>query len=533
MPSNKPMADMPHLTGLYFRNLGATPLGIATVGILNLFTPLELFQFQKSFFFEEGGWVILPFIHPIVISVVTLAQYVIQRPVAGVVRRMRTRDPVSTDRLHRAQKTLLNLPYLLTGANLLMWLLIPGILVGGISYFSPMPLKAVLLFFFRAFMMGLVVSAVSFFLVESHIRKQWIPVFFPEGRLADHKGAIGLSINRRIRLLYLSGTSVPMIILLGTFALTLWKTETVSISAEELGREIVIFTFIVFILFLAIALRLNVFVCRSISDPVHDMLAVVHRVRKGDLETRVQVVSNDELGRLGDAGNDMIGALLDREKIRDAFGKYVNPEIRDEILAGRIPLDGERREATLLFSDLRDFTRYVEANEPEEVIQSMKAYFTAMQAAVHNHHGLVLQYVGDEVEAVFGVPLSMDGHADKAVQAALEMRARLEQLNRLRAKEGKCPFRHGIGIHSGSVLAGNTGSKDRLSYALIGNTVNLASRIQALTKSVQCDILISEAAVRRLKTPYPLKKESAKRVKGFSRPVTVYRLLPTTDKDDE
>ena len=237
------------------------------------------------------------------------------------------------------------------------------------------------------------------------------------------------------------------------------------------------------------------------------------------------MLSNDEIGLLGDAGNDMIRGLAEREKIRDTFGKYVTPEIRDQILSGAIPLNGEIRTATLLFSDLRDFTAYVEANPPEEVIKSMRAYFTAMQKAIRLHHGLVLQYVGDEIEAVFGVPLSYDGHRDKAVLAALEMRKKLEELNRERVNQGKVPFRHGIGIHTGEVLAGNTGSEDRLSYALIGNTVNLASRIQELTKECKCDILISEAVVKGLKKPVDMKEALSKMVKGYSKPITVFKIL--------
>jgi class 3 adenylate cyclase len=255
------------------------------------------------------------------------------------------------------------------------------------------------------------------------------------------------------------------------------------------------------------------------------MLRVVEKVKNGDFTQRVKVLSNDEIGTLGDAGNNMIAGLAEREQIRDTFGKYVTPQIRDEILSGRIPLHGERQIATLLFSDLRDFTSYVEASDPEEVIKSMREYFTAMQAAIRNYDGLVLQYVGDEIEAVFGVPLRIGDHADRAVHAALEMRENLEALNKKRALLGKPPFRHGIGIHTGPVLAGNTGSEDRLSYALIGDTVNLASRIGDLTKPMQWDILISHETNRHLTSPFEMRKENPQNVKGFSKPITVYKVL--------
>jgi class 3 adenylate cyclase len=264
---------------------------------------------------------------------------------------------------------------------------------------------------------------------------------------------------------------------------------------------------------------------RSILAPAKEMLRVVEKVRGGDFTRTIQVVSSDEMGILGDAGNDMISGLAERERIRETFGKYVTPEIRDQILTGQIPVEGERRIATLLFSDLRDFTNYVEETSPEEVIRDMRAYFTAMQQAIKRHQGLVLQYVGDEIEAVFGVPVSYEGHADQAVLAALEMRKSLTALNETRLKEGKPAFRHGIGVHTGSVLAGNTGSDDRLSYTLIGNTVNLASRIQDMTKTVKCDILVSGETVKVLKNSFLMKKEQPQTAKGFSEPITVYRLI--------
>jgi class 3 adenylate cyclase len=210
--------------------------------------------------------------------------------------------------------------------------------------------------------------------------------------------------------------------------------------------------------------------------------------------------------------------------VKNIFGKYVTPEIRDKILNGRIPLNGEKTEATVLFADLRNFTPFVEANNPEEVIRSMRAYFTAMQKAVRKHKGLVLQYVGDEIEVAFGVPLAYDGHANKAVLAALEMRKKLEALNKARAKEGKVSFRHGIGIHTGQVLAGNTGSEDQPSYALIGNTVNLASRLQGLNKEFGTEIIISAATRKHLEGRFKLKKLPTVKIKGVSHSMEIFSL---------
>ena len=280
----------------------------------------------------------------------------------------------------------------------------------------------------------------------------------------------------------------------------------------------------VFAVMLTVSLIIIKKYSRNLKRVIAIQLEVLEEAANGNYDIRVPLVSNDEFGQIAFKTNDLIVGLRERDVCYMSFGKYVTPEIRDRILNDHIPVNGERTEGTLLFSDLRDFTRYVESTEPEEVIQSMREYFTAMERAIRKYHGLVLQYVGDEIEAVFGVPISLDDHAGLAVQAALEMRRALEELNRKRTRDGKKPFRHGIGVHTGKLLAGNTGSEDRLSYALIGGTVNLASRIAGLNKTFTSDILVSGATVDEMHTEFPMKKEPAQMVKGYSRPVTVYRL---------
>jgi len=215
-----------------------------------------------------------------------------------------------------------------------------------------------------------------------------------------------------------------------------------------------------------------------------------------------------------------------REKsyVKTMFGMYVTSEIRDQILAGRIPLNGERTEATVLIADLCDFTPYVEESDPEEVVKSLREYFTAMQRAVRRHQGLVLQYVGDEVEAAFGAPVPCADHADMAIQAALEMKKNLEQLNDVRVREGKRPFKHRIGIHTGEVLAGNTGSDDQPSYALIGDTVNLASRLQELNKERGTEVIFSAATREKMQIQLRVRRLETAMLKGISHPIEIFTL---------
>ena len=513
-----------HFFGLYIRNLSSNLFAFGTIAILNVVTPLEFIKLQRKFVFSEGGWSDFFLFFPFVLLLVGLLQYRVQRPIADTAPLIEKREVIPFEWRHKAEKRLLNLPFIIAFINLAVYFSLPALVVFSLYLSEEIPLTLCFFLYFRAIMIGMIAASISFFLLEDYTRKRLVPLFFPNGKLTEISGVIRISILRRIRLLNGAGTINPMILLLLTL-LYLWlEAGGTPVPAKQLSGEILLFSFILCTIFVVIALRLNFLVGKSILNPVEDMLRVVEKVKEGGFDQKIRVVSNDEIGVLGDAGNEMIRGLADRERIRETFGKYVTPEIRDQILAGSIPLDGERREATLLFSDLRDFTPYVEENSPEEVIRSMRAYFTAMQKAIRRHHGLVLQYVGDEIEAVFGVPIAYEGHEDRALQAALDMRKNLEELNSVRLKEGKPAFRHGIGIYTGMVLAGNTGSEDRLSYALIGNTVNLASRIQGLTKGLGCDILLSEETRDRLRDAYPLEKAPPQTAKGYSRPITVYRM---------
>ena len=510
------------LLGLYWRNLISIPSAFLVVLVLNLFTPLGFFDEVKAILVEKGAWRILILALLVILATAGFLQRLVQRPLAKAIKDLCAKNEIEQGIRDTARRRLLNLPFILALLNLVMVPFLPAFTLSYFYHFMELPSRPAVFIFSRVMIVAMVSSTLSFFLVEEFSRKNMIAWFFPEGRLAAVAGTIRMSIRLRIRALYIGGTIIPMIILLSTLLLTAGSLVDTDVSVTEFGREVLVFTGLLYGVFIVVALRLNSQVEKSIVGPIQDMLGVIGEVRNGNFSKQIRVVSNDEVGILADAGNEMIHGLSEREIIRDTFGKYVTPEIRDEILAGRIPLSGKRTEATLLFCDLRNFTPFVEKNDPEEVIMSMRAYFTEMQKAISKYDGLVLQYVGDEIEAVFGVPFPYEDHPDKAALAALEMRTRLERLNEARLKQGKSAFRHGIGIHTGTVLAGITGSNDRLSYALIGDTVNLASRIQGLTKEFRCDILISEETQEKLRNAFRLERHPSQFVKGYSRPLTLY-----------
>jgi class 3 adenylate cyclase len=231
-----------------------------------------------------------------------------------------------------------------------------------------------------------------------------------------------------------------------------------------------------------------------------------------------------------------INACRERKRLRDlekeqkrilkeTFGKYVDEEVRDEVLSGRIPLDGEKKDVTVMFADLRDFTPLTESTPPKDVVKILNGYFTEMTPAIRRRRGSILQYVGDEIYSVFGAPLPLKAHPYHALEAALDMRRLLVVVNEKLKRQGYAPLRHGIGIHSGPIVAANIGSPDRLAYNLVGDTVNLASRIQGITKKFDEDILISAATRARLHDDFAVEKMPTIKLKGKRAPVEIFRVI--------
>ncbi|EFK11737.1 adenylate and Guanylate cyclase catalytic domain protein [delta proteobacterium NaphS2] len=211
--------------------------------------------------------------------------------------------------------------------------------------------------------------------------------------------------------------------------------------------------------------------------------------------------------------------------VKDTFGRYVSREVRDEILSGRVPVDGEIKEVTVLFADLRDFTSLVERTPPKEVVKLINRYFEEMAKVIRDHKGLVLQFIGDEIEAVFGAPVFVEDHRNLAVQAGIEMCRSIEIVNQQIAQRGYAPLRQGIGIHSGEVLAGNIGGGGRMSYALVGDTVNLASRLQGLNRQFGSKIIISGQTLSGIDKEIAVQKLPSTPIKGKIKKVDIFSVL--------
>ena len=214
----------------------------------------------------------------------------------------------------------------------------------------------------------------------------------------------------------------------------------------------------------------------------------------------------------------------EKNLIREMFGRYVSEKICDEILNGRVPVEGAVKEVTILISDLRDYTHLAESLSPGELVKVTNIYLAAMVKVIEENKGLILNYVGDSIQAVFGAPLPVEFHPEKAVLAGLAMRLELKSVNKELKKMGFQSLRHGIGIHTGYVTAANIGSPDRLSYTVSGVTVNIASRLQDLNKQFGTDILISDKTRSLIGTSFYTKSLGKVQVKGLSEHLQVFSL---------
>jgi len=240
------------------------------------------------------------------------------------------------------------------------------------------------------------------------------------------------------------------------------------------------------------------------------------------LRYRVELNRQDELGNLATAFNQMGEELFRHTLTRQSFGKYVGEEVLEMILADpeKMWLKGHKNHATILFADIRGFTAYAEDREPERVVETLNTYFDIATRAILDYGGYVDKFIGDGVLGVFGVPVYRNDHVERTVRAALDL---MEQLHRQKSRANPLLSSVGVGIHTGPIVSGNIGSQAKMEYTVIGDTVNLASRISSLAKPGE--VLVTEAVVAALPSMIQVESAGNRKVKGKTDPVETFRVL--------
>jgi adenylate cyclase len=275
-----------------------------------------------------------------------------------------------------------------------------------------------------------------------------------------------------------------------------------------------------------LVLAVGVALARAITRPLGALVDATERVSAGDLTPEVQITSRDEAGRLSRSFNHMVAGLRERERIRDTFGQFVTTQVMEAVLGGHVTLGGVRQEITVLVSDIRGFTTLSEEIEPEAVVALLNRYFDRMADAILEFEGTLDKFIGDGILVEFGAPLPLEQHALRGVLTALRMREYLAAFNDEQRQRGDPTLRIGIGIHTGLAVVGNVGAEGKkLEYTAMGDTVNVASRLESETKTVGVDLLISAATYAQVRDYVSVGAQSELHVKGRVAPVIAFPVL--------
>lgn len=449
-------------------------------------------------------------------------------PLWKYLKNVQTPEKLSPQDIQLARDRTLNQPLVAAVLSWVGWLL-PIIIYPAIMRGSDPTIKTEILrqACFASFVAGSITAATIFFKMENMMRKWIIPLVFPDGDFSAIHCSYKIQVRGRFIILWFASSFLPILILAVSPLMKLYL---------DFPQYEAVFQKTIFPLVLLIALAslisgiiLSVLVSLTVSRPIRELTQAMEKVHEGNFDVSVPVLSNDELGELSTGFNGMVAGLKEKDFIKDTFGRYVSRQVMEEILNGKVVLGGEKRIVTILFSDIRDFTRISENLLPEEVIVMLNEYLRAMVDVILSNGGVPDKFLGDGIMAIYGAPMAYGDDAERAVRTAIAMRERLQEINEKRTESGKEAFRIGIGIHTGEVVMGNIGHIEKMEYTAIGDTVNVASRIENLTKEIQCDILVSESTYEYLPEIFDVNRHGPFELKGRSSLITVYEVLKEKD----
>ena len=280
---------------------------------------------------------------------------------------------------------------------------------------------------------------------------------------------------------------------------------------------------------LALTLVGSVRIARRITQPVSQLAAAVREIERGNYEVRVGATPNDEIGELAQAVDGMARGLAERDRMRDVLGKVASSEVVAQLMESRIELGGAEVEATVMFTDLRNFTGIAESLSPQQSLQLLNRVLTEVSEVIEAQGGVVDKYLGDGAMGVFGAPVQRKDDARRAVEAALQIRARMARLGPELAERGLPPPQIGVGINTAHMVAGNIGSPTRLNYTVLGDGVNLASRLEGLTKRYLVPVVVG-SRTRELAPGFVWRELDKVRVRGKT---VAERIFEPLGREDE
>ncbi len=353
----------------------------------------------------------------------------------------------------------------------------------------------------------------SFFLIELTSHHRLFPIFFKDARPDLMERIYPLSLRGRGLMWAISAGICPIAALL-----------MLDFAPAGAGRPIG-FAILVGAVGICFGLYSGQLMSRLVAQPVDQLRAAAQAVAAGRLDVEVPLKRADEFGGLIGEFNRMVAGLREKEHLRKTFGVHVGHKAMEQILARDPELSGTEQRVTVMFVDIRSFTSRAAVRSPEKVVAVLNEFLRAMDQVVEEQHsGMINKFLGDGFMALFGAGGLTDIHADEAVQAAWKMLRRLRTLNDELSARGEPTLAIGIGINTGPAIIGSIGWAERRDFTAIGNTVNLASRIEGLTKVVGETVILSEETRAALQFPTMLKQLPPQWVRGVEEPLTVWAL---------
>ena len=415
--------------------------------------------------------------------------------------------------LELAQRRVVHLPWLAFAISSIAWVgCIPVFLLALTTTGSPVGSQLLWHLPISFLVSAFIAVTQTFFLVE--LASQWalFLVFFRGSRPDRLQGIHPPSLRTRGLMWAISAGLCPI----GSLLLLIFAPHSPGSNPQW---------FAVFVGTVGIAFGLcsAVLITRLVAKPVDELRAAFHAVGEGQLNVQLPLRRADEFGALVGDFNQMVVELRDKERLRRVFGLHVGEKVAQQILARDPALGGTEQVVTLLFLDLRGFTARAAQADPKMVVNFLNRFLQAMVEIVEAEHGgMVNKFLGDGFMAVFGVGSNATSHSDDALAAGCSMLRRLELFNADLIRTNEPVLRMGIGINTGRAIVGSIGSSERMEFTVIGNTVNVASRIEGLNKTLGTSLLLSKATKEHLTRPISLRALSPQQVKGVDEPVEVF-----------
>jgi adenylate cyclase len=395
-------------------------------------------------------------------------------------------------------------PMRLFAVQVALWLL-AAVLFGFVNgtYSGELGLRV----FFIVASTGVVTASLAYLLTELGLRP--LAARALTGGLPRETLVLGVATRSVVGWILGTGVQLFGIVAIGVMALTHDPSLTAHGAEHQLGVAMVVLGGIG----LLVGLGAVIVVSRITADPIDSVRRALAEVERGRFDVRVAVYDGTQIGRLQLGFNQMVAGLEEREALREAFGTYVDPDVAAAIMNDGVEMSGEAVEVTCMFIDIRNFTSFAEQTPPDQVLAAINELFTQFVEVIHAHHGRVDKFIGDGLMAVFGAPRRLVDHADRALQAALE----------IAVAQSSAGLSFGIGLNSGKVVAGNVGGAGRLEFGVIGDAVNVAARVEAATRETGDTVLLSEHTRELLRGEHPeLVERPGITLKGKTEPVALY-----------